>query len=378
MSSSASQQATDWIGQAAQTIRAARSAGQSVSIEGHGSKAFYGQPALETAHRLDTTGYSGVVDYDPTELVMVARCGTPIAEVERVLAQSQQMLAFEPPRFNGRGTVGGMVATGLSGPRRAAAGAMKDFVLGMTVLDDQGTPLRFGGTVMKNVAGYDMARLHTGALGTLGLIVDVSIKVLPTPPAEDTLAFEVDAPRALEWVNAWAGQPLPITATSWHCADGVGRLHVRLSGAVAAVRSAKEKLGGVVLSSEEARGFWQALRDQSAAFFHLDPDQPQTHVWRLSLPSTTPDLPLAQAPQWIEWSGALRWVKTDQPAEHVRAMARERGGHATLYRSVRPDARAAHGAFAPVSPALMKVHQRLKHELDAQGVFNPGRLFAGL
>ncbi len=373
-----SAQVSDWIAQTAERIRAARSAQQALSIVGHGSKGFYGQPTSQAPHVLETAAYAGVVDYDPTELVVVARCGTPIAELESVLAQSQQMLAFEPPRFEGRGTVGGMVATGLSGPRRAAAGAMKDFVLGMTVLDDQGTPLRYGGTVMKNVAGYDMSRLHTGALGTLGLIVDVSMKVLPMPPAEDTLLFDVDASTALEWVNAWAGQPIPITATSWQREDGRGRLHVRLSGAVAAVKSAKDKLGGTLLSPDSAQTFWNALRDQRHAFFQLNADRPETHLWRLSLPSTTPDLPLVSASQWIEWSGALRWVKTDQPAEQIRALAREHGGHATLYQTVQPEARTRHGAFTPLSPALMKIHQRLKRELDAQNIFNPGRMFAEL
>jgi len=343
-------------------------------IRGHGSKDFYGQPSVSSATVLSTVAHTGVVEYDPTELVVVVKSGTPIVELESVLAASKQMLAFEPPRFGGRGTVGGMMASGLSGPRRMSAGAAKDFVLGMTVLDDQASHLRYGGTVMKNVAGYDLSRLHTGALGTLGLIVDVSLKVLPLPPAQATIGFDVSASQSIEMVNTWGGQPLPLSATSWHD----GKLLVRLAGAVSAVNSASEKLGGERISQEQADLYWQSLRDQTDSFFTVSAADPGEHLWRLSVPSTTPHLDALSDPQWIEWGGALRWVKTNAPAERLRAIARQHGGHATLFRSVEPAARVQMGSFAPVSPAAMKIHQRLKQELDAHGIFNPGRLYPGL
>lgn len=367
-------QSTDWLARAADTIRQARAKRSPLIIRGHGSKDFYGQPPLDSATVLSTQDHSGVVDYDPTELVVVVKSGTPIIELESVLAASQQMLAFEPPRFGGKGTVGGMMASGLSGPRRMSAGAAKDFVLGMTVLDEQATPMRYGGTVMKNVAGYDLSRLHTGAMGTLGLIVDVSLKVLPLPPAQSTISFEVSAAQSIEWVNAWGGQPLPISSTSWH--DGV--LMVRLAGAVAAVSSAIEKLGGEVVSEQQADNYWRALRDQDHPFFSAGPSGSGEHLWRLSLPSTTPHLMELSEPQWIEWGGALRWVKTNAGADRLRAMAREHGGHATLFRAADDAARSALGVFTQTSPALMKIQQRLKQELDSYGIFNPGRLYAGL
>lgn len=374
MSTTTQAQSADWLAKAADLIRQARANKIPLAIRGHGSKDFYGQPPLNSATVLSTADHSGVVDYDPTELVVVVKSGTPIVELESVLAASQQMLAFEPPRFGGKGTVGGMMATGLSGPRRMSAGAAKDFVLGMTVLDEQATPMRYGGTVMKNVAGYDLSRLHTGAMGTLGLIVDVSIKVLPLPPAQATISFDVSAAQSIEWVNAWGGQPLPISATSWH--DGV--LMVRLAGAVAAVNSAIEKLGGQVVPQQKADDFWRALRDHDHGFFSAGSSASGEHLWRLSLPSTTPHLAEIDAPQWIEGGGALRWLNTNAPAERIRALARQHGGHATLFRAANDSARTELGAFSQVSPALMKVHQRLKQELDSHGIFNPGRLYSGL
>lgn len=363
-----------WLGQASEQIARAHKEKTPLRIQGHGSKSFYGQP-LDPSHGvLSTQGHAGVVEYDPTELVVVVKSGTPIADLEAVLAGSRQMLAFEPPRFAGQGTIGGMVASGLSGPRRMAAGAVKDFVLGMTVLDAQTTPLRYGGTVMKNVAGYDLARLHTGALGTLGLIIDVSLKVLPLPPAEETILFEASAEQSIAWANEWGGKPLPISATCWL----EGQFYVRLSGAVAAVSSAKEKLGGAVLASEQAQAFWQGLRDQTHGFFQLAEGNADQCLWRLSVPSTAPYFAEIEAPQCIEWGGALRWAKTDAPPERLRALAAKAGGHATLFRSQKSEHRAHHGAFAQPSPALMKIHHRLKQELDPEGIFNPGRLYAGL
>ncbi|MBU3724371.1 MAG: glycolate oxidase subunit GlcE [Burkholderiaceae bacterium] len=364
----------DWLRQSADMIREAGASGRALRIRGQGSKDFYGMPADDSAQILTTLPHTGVVDYDPAELVVVARCGTPITELEAVLAKSRQMLAFEPPRFSGRGTVGGMMASGLSGPRRMSAGAAKDFVLGMTVLDAQAEPTRFGGTVMKNVAGYDISRLHTGALGTLGLMVDVSLKVLPMPPADATLVFSVSAEQSIEWANAWGGQPLPIAATSWRD----GQLAVRLSGAAAAIRAAKEKLGGDVMPQPEAQAYWQRLRDHEDGFFALDAAVADVNLWRLSVPSITPHLSEIVEPQWLEWGGALRWVKTNAPGQRLRAIAAQHGGHATLFRSARAETRQKEGVFSELSPALMKIHHRLKQELDPNRIFNPGRMFAGL
>lgn len=364
----------DWLGRACETIRSAASASRQLRIVGHGSKHFYGMPLPTDVEDLSTLGHHGITDYDPTELVVVVKCGTPITELESALAASRQMLAFEPPRFGGRGTVGGMMATGLSGPRRATAGAAKDFVLGMTVLDSQASMLRYGGTVMKNVAGYDLSRLHTGALGTLGLMVDVSLKVLPMPSAEATIVFEVDAPRAIEWMNAWAGQPLPISASSWHA----GQLTIRLSGAVAAVRSAKDKLGGTSMADAQAQTFWSSLRDQEHPFFSVSTATPDECLWRLSVPSTTAHIDAIEGTQWIEWGGALRWAKTRASAESIRAVAARLGGHATLFRAPSSDVLVRAGAFTELPDAVMRMHQRLKQELDASRMFNPGRMYAGL
>jgi glycolate oxidase FAD binding subunit len=284
------------------------------------------------------------------------------------------MLAFEPPRFGGLGTVGGMMATGLSGPRRMSAGAAKDFVLGMTVLDAQATPLRYGGTVMKNVAGYDLSRLNTGAMGTMGLIVDVSLKVLPKPPADETLSFGMSAQESIETVNRWAGQPLPIVSTAWK----EGRLFIRLAGAVAAVKAAIQKLGGERAPQQDANRWWNALRDQTDAFFELQSANPSVSLWRLSVPSVTPQIMDLDEPQLIEWGGALRWIQTDAPPDRIRQIARKAGGHATLFRTVMPETRRMQGVFSEISPALMKIHQRLKRELDPDTLFNPGRLYPGL
>lgn len=364
----------DWLRQSADMIREASRSGRPLMIQGHGSKAFYGQPANDNATVLSTTAHNGVVDYDPTELVVVAKCGTPLTELEEVLAKSNQMLAFEPPRFGGRGTVGGMIASGLSGPRRMSAGAVKDFVLGMTVLDAQATPIRYGGTVMKNVAGYDISRLHTGALGTLGLIVDVSIKVLPMPPAQATLVFECTAQESIDRANLWGGQPLPVSATCWRD----GRFFVRLAGAVAAVKSATQKLGGEVMPGDQARKLWQSLRDQEDEFFTVHAADAELCLWRLSVPSVSAHFEEIVDSQMIEWGGALRWVKTRLPAERIRALAHRCGGHATLFRAPLPQTRSQLGVFAELTPAMMKIHQRLKQELDAKNIFNPGRMFAGL
>ncbi|GAB4175037.1 MAG: glycolate oxidase subunit GlcE [Rhodocyclaceae bacterium] len=339
-----------------ETIRAAAAAKRALRIRGGGSKDFYGGPLR--GEILDTRDHAGVVSYEPTELVVTARCGTRLAELEGLLAEHGQMLAFEPPHFGAAATLGGAVACGLSGPRRMAAGALRDFVLGVKIIDGRADVLAFGGQVMKNVAGYDLSRLVAGSLGTLGVIVEVSLKVLPLPAAEVTLRFEMPEGRAIETMNRWAGKPIPISATCWH--DGV--LTVRLSGARAGVEAARRQLGGE--APEDGSPFWLALREQEHPFFDRD-----AALWRLALPPATRALALA-GEVLIEWGGAQRWIKTAEPAAALREAARAAGGHATLfrapYRSAEP--------FQPLAPALAKIHQRLKAAFDPAGIFNPGRM----
>jgi glycolate oxidase FAD binding subunit len=341
-------------------VRAAARDQRALRIRGGGTKDWYGQ-RLE-GDVLDTRGHAGVVDYEPTELVITARCGTPLADVEALLARQGQMLAFEPPHFGAGATLGGAIAAGLSGPRRAASGAARDFVLGCTLLDGKGDVLRFGGQVMKNVAGYDVSRLLAGSLGTLGLLLDVSVKVLPRAPREATLVFdgvaEVDAIRRL---NEWGGRPLPVSASCWH--DGV--LALRLSGANAAVDAAIRSLGGDVMP--DCARFWAGLREQRHGFF--DGDMP---LWRLSVPSTVGAIVLG-SPQLIEWGGAQRWLRAPgdaATAQRIRATVSAAGGHATLFRGGDKGV----GVFQPLAPAVARIHARLKAGFDPAGIFNPGRM----
>ncbi len=352
---------TDTLSLWSDRIRAAAADGSALCLRGGGSKDFYGGPPRGEA--FDTRAHAGIVAYEPTELYVTARCGTPLVELEAVLAAKGQFLAFEPPRFSGA-TVGGMLAAGLSGPRRAAAGAVRDFVLGVKLIDGEGRLLSFGGQVMKNVAGYDLSRLMAGSMGCLGLIAEVSLKVLPKPVAEVTLRFEMPQANALEALNAWGGKPLPVTASCWQA----GLLTLRLSGARAAVQAARGKLGGEALGEAEAAAFWEARRDISDAFF-AGPEP----LWRLSVPSVAPVLDEAQS---VEWGGAQRWWRSGRPAAELRALAERAGGHATLFR------RGGRGddvfPFHPPAPAILGLHRRLKEAFDPKGILNPGRLMADL
>jgi glycolate oxidase FAD binding subunit len=338
-------------------IEQIHAAGGPLRIRGSGSKDFYGN-ALK-GDVLDTRSHAGIVAYEPTELVITVRCGTPLAEIEATLAEKNQMLAFEPPRFDGAGTIGGVVASGLSGPRRAMAGAVRDYVLGVHLLDGAGHLLHFGGQVMKNVAGYDVSRLMAGSLGTLGLMLDVSLKVLPRPAAEASLRFEMSQAQALATLNQWGGQPLPVSASAWH--DDT--LTVRLSGARAAVAEAAGKLGGARLDEEAAAAYWSGLRDQRSEFFGgADP------LWRLALPSTAAPLDLPGT-TLIEWGGGQRWLRSVAGADEIRAATAKAGGHATLFRG--GDKRV--GAFHPLPAALAALNERVRHALDPEGVFDTGR-----
>lgn len=347
-------------------VRAAAAAREPLCIRGGGTKDFYGQP--QAGEPLEMRGWHGIVGYEPTELVITARCGTPLAEVEAALAERGQMLAFEPPAFGAAATIGGVIAAGLSGPRRASAGAARDFVLGATLLDAAGRELRFGGQVMKNVAGYDVSRLACGSLGILGPILEVSLKVLPLPAAEASLRLPIDEAGALRAVNEWGGQPLPLSASAW--CEGV--LSLRLSGAAAAVEAAVARFerehGTARLDPAQARAYWAGVREQTDAFF--DGAQP---LWRLSLPATAPvvDLPGARM---FEWGGALRWLRSDASAETVRAAVSRLGGTATLFRG---GDRAA-GVFHPLAPINAALQRRLKDAFDPARIFNPGRMYPDL
>jgi glycolate oxidase FAD binding subunit len=336
-------------------VRAATASRSPLAIRAGGSKDFYGNETR--GELLDPRGYAGIVAHEPTELVITARCGTPLAELEAALDAAGQMLPFEPPHFGPAATVGGCVAAGLAGPRRSSAGGVRDYVLGAKLLTGTGEVLSFGGTVMKNVAGYDVARLAAGSLGVLGVITEVSLKVLPKPVAEATLRLELDERAALTKMNEWAGRPLPVSATAWR--DGV--LHVRLSGARAAVAEAQQTIGGQLV---DGSALWLSLREQTDAFF-----AGEAPLWRLALPSTAESIDLPGA-QLIEWGGAQRWLRSDAPAGGIRACAAARGGHATLFRGG-----ARRDVFTPLPAPLAAIHGRLKAEFDPAGIFNPGRMY---
>jgi FAD/FMN-containing dehydrogenase len=350
-------------------VAGAREHATPLDIRGGGTKRFYG--GLPAGAPLDLTPLSGVTCYEPTELVVTARGGTPLRDLEAALHEHGQCLPFEPPRFAPGGTVGGMVAAGLSGPARASVGSVRDHVLGVTLLNGRAEILTFGGQVTKNVAGYDVSRLIVGSLGVLGVICDVSLKVLPTSVATETLSFDWDETRALETLRSWAGQPLPVNASAWHG----GLLCVRLAGARAAVAAACERLGGERLEPGTAHAWWVGVRDQTAEFFSLEEKTLARGeaLWRLSVPAVTAALNLP-GEQFIEWGGAQRWWRTSAPPGAVREAATRAGGHATLMRGTDR----SHGVFTPLSAVLMRTHQALKEAFDPARIFNPGRLYPGL
>jgi glycolate oxidase FAD binding subunit len=345
-------------------IRAAAAARTPLCIHGGRTKDFYGD--ARRGDPLDMREVRGIVAYAPNELVLTARAGTPLAEIEDALAAHGQMLAFEPPHHGEGATLGGVIASGFSGPRRPHAGAARDFVLGTRIVDGTGTSIAFGGRVIKNVAGFDVSRMMTGALGTLGAITEVSLKCLPKPKVETTRVIRCDATQALRMMNEWGGKALPISATCFH--DGV--LHVRLSGAGPAIAAAAPVIGG---DEVDATVFWCALRDQTLDFFRPAIDG-NAALWRVSIRSTAPPAPFA-ADTLIEWGGSLRWLASESlDANAVRGFAANHGGHATLFRSRDKSA----GAFAPLPPPLLALHERLKAVFDPHGILNPGRLYAAL
>ena len=350
----------DLTGPLCDRVMAAAGDGTPLAVTGGGTKDFLGR--MTQAAPLDVSGHRGIVTYEPTELVLSARGGTPLAEVNAALDEQGQVLAFEPPAFGEAATIGGTIATGLSGPARPYAGAARDFVLGTRVLNGKGEVLRFGGEVMKNVAGYDVSRLMTGACGTLGVLLDVSLKVLPLPAVSRTLAFDVTAAEAIERCNVWAARPLPVTGA---CHDGE-RLRVRLAGTEGGLAAAAGALGGEAVDGD---AFWKALREHTLAFF----TRTGAPLWRVSVPPgaamTEPGGDLL-----VDWGGALRWLRTEAPAAEVRAAAERAGGHAALFRGGDHTGE----VFHPLQPAVRRIHERLKAAFDPAGIFNPGRMYEGL
>jgi len=358
-------------------VQSARAAGAQLCIRGGGTKDFYGEAPQGDV--LDTRLLEGISSYEPTELVVTARCGTALTELEALLAAQGQCLPFEPPHFGepaaptrGRGaTVGGMVAAGLSGPSRAAVGSVRDHVLGATLLNGRAEVLSFGGQVMKNVAGYDVSRLLAGSLGTLGVILEVSLKVMPIAPATVTLRLEMDQASAITRLNEWGGLPLPLNASAWWA----GNLIVRLRGALAAVQAARARLGGDLVEPEFAGPFWDGLRNHDDEFFVAARAAIAggARLWRLSVPSTAPPLALA-GELMLEWGGAQRWLCSAMPADAVRDAAAKVGGHATLFAATDKSP----GAFAPLRSPLDRIHRELKKSFDPSALFNPGRLYPDL
>lgn len=326
-----------------------------LAICGGGTKAFLGERAEGEA--LDVTGHRGIVSYEPGELVLTARAGTPLAEIEAALADAGQMLPFEPPHHGANATLGGTIAAGMSGPGRPFFGAARDLVLGTRIVNGLGEDLRFGGEVMKNVAGYDLSRLMAGAHGTLGVLLEISLKVLPAPRARATRVFEHDAATAIKQINAWQRKPWPITAAYWED----GQTYLRLAGARSSVDSATRALGGETLTDDGA--FWQSVREQTREFFAGDDP-----LWRLSVAPATPIIDL-EGPTALDWAGAQRWLRSAATAETIRAAVSSHGGHASIQHGD------AAPRFHPLPRALMALHRRVKQSVDPAGILNRGRLY---
>ena len=388
---------TPAIAELTDRIKAAAATRTPLRIRGGGTKDFYAQSLQGDV--LDLRMLAGVTSYEPSELVVTALAGTPLAELEALLAAQGQCLPFEPPQFNvdadmpqppgGGGqqngaaeasaaTVGGMVASGLSGPARASSGAVRDFMLGVRFINGQGEHLTFGGQVMKNVAGYDVSRLMAGSMGTLGVITEVSLKVLPVAPAEATLRFDCSQAEALQYLHAWGGQPLPLNASCWLHEEGsdTGTLYLRLRGAVAAVQAACRMLGkqagGTLEDPVQVASDWMDCRNQQLPWFRARGDTQD--LWRLSVPQSTPVLDLPESPL-IEWHGGQRWVRADQKhADKLRQVACDAGGHATLFIAACAGIGWAGARFDSLKPPLDRIHRNLKAQFDPAAIFNPNRM----
>jgi len=339
-------------------VNRARAAGSTLEIIGGGSKKFMGRETTADA-TIGISGHRGIVSYEPVELVLTARAGTPLREIEGALEQNGQMLAFEPPHFGENATLGGILACNQSGPARPWSGSVRDAVLGIRLINGQGEHLRFGGQVMKNVAGYDVSRAQAGALGSLGILTEISLKVMPRPAASRTLVQEMDAAQAIAKMNELAGQPRPLTGACWL----QGRLYLRLAGVAAAVDGSVRRWGGEVL--EDGGDFWQTLREHQQAFF-----VGEEPLWRFSINSAAP-LWRDDAEWLIDWGGAQRWLRGDHPFPELEREASRAGGQVALFRG----GDRAGEVFATPSPAVQLLHRRLKEAFDPARIFNPGRLY---
>lgn len=348
-------------------VREAAASQTPLRIIGQGTRSFLGDAG--PGRPLSTLALQGITDYRPTELYITARAGTSLAEIEATLQTKGQHFAFEPPRFAlprpGGGTLGGMIATGLSGPARMAGGSLRDALLGAALLDGHAQVLHFGGKVIKNVAGYDVTRLLAGSMGTLGVILEATLRVAPLPPAVATRRFEMPQAQAIEQVNRWLAQGHPIAASAWYR----GQLHVRLQGAQAAVRHSAALLGGTLLDEAEAVSFWLALRDHHHPLLRRDNPLP---LWRLALPPTHPPLELGED-LLIEWHGGQRWLRSELPARTLRTAISRAGGHATLWHRGSKLGDPGGHSFTPLQGAMEQIELRIKQAFDPANIFNPGR-----
>ncbi|MBI5430119.1 MAG: glycolate oxidase subunit GlcE [Nitrosomonadales bacterium] len=331
-----------------------------LSIYGGGSKAFLGNASH--GQSFDVSKHRGIVEYDPRELVLTARSGTTLKEIAATLVEANQMLAFEPPHFGEGATLGGTIACGLSGPRRPYSGSARDFVLGCQILNGRGERLRFGGQVMKNVAGYDVSRLMAGAHGTLGILLEISLKVLPRPAASITVTRECSPVEAIAGMSGLLSKPIPVDGACYHG----DRCYVRISGSAQAVREARNKISGDVLPDADA--FWQALREQQLPFFHH-----RSTLYRVVVKPATP--PLHIEGTWLlDWGGVQRWLYSDEDLAAIRHRVELAGGHVTVFRG----GKQSEDIFQPLPASLMAIHQRLKASFDPNHIFNRGRLYTGL
>ena len=333
--------------------------GTALAIIGGNSKSFLG-PATSATESISTSTLQGIVSYHPEELFITAQAGTRLSEIEQVLTEKGQQLPFEPPSFSNQATIGGAIASGLSGPGRPWSGAARDFVLGTRLINGKGEWLHFGGEVIKNVAGYDVSRLMCGAFGTLGLLTEISIKVIPLPTSVITLNWSMSKAEALQKIIFIAQRPYPISAASWFDEQ----LLIRFSGATAATHSAHQQLGGEQTDND----YWNQLNHQQLSFF-----QRSTPLWRLSLPTATEALALP-GDELIDWGGAQRWLSSDADASTLRQITEAVGGHATLFRCADQQA----DRFTSLPPALLALHRRLKQAFDPKNILNPGRLYQDL
>lgn len=343
-----------------QQVRAALTANTPLRIQGGNSKHFLGRRV--DGDILDVSAHSGIVSYEPTELVITARAGTPLKDIEATLAEHNQMLPFEPPAFGEKATLGGTIACNLSGPRRPYSGAARDFVLGCTLLNGKGEILRFGGEVMKNVAGYDISRLMAGAFGALGILLEVSLKVLPRPVNQVLVMQEANVQQSIKTLEGLANKPLPLTAA---CFDGE-QLYLRLCGTDRLAEQVSRDVGGDVLPQDAT--LWSEIREHTHDFF-VEADT----LWRLSVPYNAPPMVIS-GDCFYDWGGAQRWLKTDASATEIRAQVEAVGGHATQFRADQP----IDEVFHPLSEGLLQIHKNLKQAFDPQGILNPGRQYSSL